>query len=104
MPRITTEAATDKAVRKLDELLDGQGSSLFDVCAFCLDHELDGDGAPWPGADDHHGKKLAPYNGEQPLADKGLLIIASGVEHPDYDDDTYNCACCDAALTEDEDG
>ena len=104
MPRITTEAATDKAARKLDDLLDGQGSSMFDVCVSCLDDELDGDGAPWPGADEAHGPKLVPYNGEQPLADKGLLIIASGVEHPSYDDHDYTCALCDEPLTENDDG
>lgn len=106
MPRITTEAATDKAARKLDELLtdEGTGSSVFDVCAHCLDLELDGEGAPWPGANEHHGAKLAPYSGEQSLADKGLLIIATVDDHPDYDDTDYHCAVCDEPLTEADDG
>jgi hypothetical protein len=89
MPRICTEGPV-----QLYETLGDEPSSTFDVCAWCLDH-FGGDGAPWP---DHPG--LEPYNGEENVPG---LIIASGIDHPLYEDngwgDEYNCAACDVVLT-----
>jgi hypothetical protein len=97
MPRITTDGPFDLMDAALDE---GSGSSTFDVCSGCLD-DFGGAGAPWP-----KHKRLEPYNGECSVPG---LVIADGVEHPDYEDDpyfpgeTYHCEVCDVQLTNADD-
>lgn len=91
MPRITTDGPFDL----MEAALGDDGSSTFDVCSTCLD-EFGGEGAPWP-------KRLVPYNGEAKLAG---LVIAEGVEHPDYENDpyfpgeAYRCEVCDERLSQ----
>ena len=96
MPRITTDGPFDL----MEAALGGDGSSTFDVCSTCLD-EFGGDGAPWPSV-----RELKPYNGENGIPG---LVIAAGVEHPDYTEDayfpgeTYHCEVCDERLTDTDD-